>query len=180
MQISDKSRAAIEGCFAPIGGMKSFNAFGRLSAEQQRCQALVRERRQELYAVKSRDVHLPELIIAITDVTDDEDGEPITEATFSQFRFYLFYIHELRYFPEKFDFLLRCVEEAVVVAKAPSKFLALMGRVLNQSAARAIPEGVINYERLIQEDEDERIDKFILRKDWVSKVPRVEDVRPED
>lgn len=180
MQISDASRVAIENCFASIGGVKSFNSFGRLNPDQRKCQVFVKENRQSIYSVRSRDVHLPELIIAISDVADDEDGEPITEATFSQFRFYLFYIHELKYFPEKFDFLLRCIEEAVVVVKAPTKFLFLMERMLNQSSNREIPDGVINYERLIEEDEEERIDKFILRKNWVTKVPRVEDVRPED
>lgn len=180
MQISDNSRVAIENCFASIGGMKSFNSFGRLSPDQRQCQEFVKNNRVAIFSVKLRDVYLPELIISISGVGEDEDGEPITEATFSQFRFYMFYIHELKYFPEKCDFLLRCIEEAVVVVKAPTKFQFLMQRMLNQSVTREIPDGVINYERLIQEDEEERIDKFILRKNWVSKVPNVADVTAED
>lgn len=177
MDVTAKTRDAIESCFASIGGVKSFSPFGRPSPPQQECAAYVRARRHELFTAKSRDVYLPELLLCISGMQDEEDGELITEGTFSQYRFYSFYIGNLVYYPEKFDFLLRCVEESVVLVKATSKFLNLMQRVLDLTVDRAIPEDVIDYERLLEEDEEERISRFVLKKDWISKVPDVEDVQ---
>ena len=177
MDVTAGTRDAIESCFASIGGVKSFNPFGRLTAPQRECAEYVRANRQALFTARSRDVYLPELLLSISGMQDEEDGELITEATFSQYRFYDFYIRNLVYYPEKFDFILRCVEESVVVVKATSKFLNLMQRVLDLTVDKAIPEDVIDYERLLLEDEEERISRFILTKDWVSQVPNVEDVQ---
>lgn len=170
MEISAESRKKIDQAFAFIGGVKSFTSFSRLTSDQQLCVDTLKQMKDTLLTTRGRERFLAELVTSITGTSDEED-EALNEATFSQYRFYQFYIHELLYYPEKFDFLLRCVEECVVVVALGKMFLGLLERIVTSQRVDVVPDHVVNYERLLEEDEIHRIESFTLRKDWVPKVP---------
>lgn len=169
MDISKEAKTKIEGAFASIGGVKSFTSFSRLSADQQSCVDTLREMKDVILSTKGRDRYLPELITSITGAADDED-ESLNEATFSQYRFFQLYVHDLRFYPEKFDFLLRCVEECVVMVAQSKLFLGLLEQIVSSQRIECLPDHVINYEKQLEEDEERRIESFTLRKDWKSQV----------
>ena len=175
MDVTREKRLLIEACFASIGGMKSFACFSRFTPEQQKCVDFVRGHRDEIFATKGRDRYLNEVVLSITGTTEDDD-EAICEATFSQYRFYRTYVNDLLFFPERFDFLMRCVEECVAVVAQPNKFLGIMDRLLTADKVEPVPDAIMNYERLLEEDEERRIESFTLRKDWACKVPHYMDI----
>mmetsp|Transcript_17454 Transcript_17454/g.19878 ORF Transcript_17454/g.19878 Transcript_17454/m.19878 type:complete len:218 (+) Transcript_17454:43-696(+) len=164
-------RQKMDQAFASIGGVRSFTGFGRLTAEQQQCVEALKECKDKMLSTKGRERYLSDLIRCITGSSDEEEDEALNEATFSQYRFYLLYIRELLYYPEKFDFLLRCVEENVVVVQQPKAFLGLLEQILSSQRIERLPDEVVNYEALVLEDEMARIESFTLRKDWRSNIP---------
>jgi hypothetical protein len=169
MEISKESKSKIEGAFASIGGVKAFTSFSRLTADQQLCVDTLRDMKDVILSTKGRDRYLSALITSITGASDDED-ESMNEATFSQYRFYQLYVHDLRFYPEKFDFLLRCIEECVVVISQSKLFLGLLENIVSSQRVESLPDHVIHYERQLEEDEERRIESFTLRKDWTSQV----------
>lgn len=169
MEISQESKAKIEGAFASIGGVKSFTSFSRLTPDQRACVDALVDMKDVILSTKGRDRYLSALITSITGASDEED-ESMNEATFSQYRFYQLYVHELRFYPEKFDFLLRCIEECVVTVAQGKLFLGLLEQLVSSQRVEALPDHVIHYERHLEEDEERRIESFTLRKDWSSQV----------
>ena len=175
MEITKESRAKIDQAFASIGGVKSFTCFSRLSVDQQLCVDTLKEMKDVLLSTKGRDRYLPELITSITGASEDED-EALNEASFSQYRFYQLYVHDLRFYPEKFDFLLRCIEECAVVVALAKMFLGLLEQIVSSQRMECVPDHVMHYEQLLEEDEARRIESFTLRKDWTSQVAHFLDV----
>lgn len=178
MDTSPQARALIEGCFSSIGGVKSFISFTRLGPDQQRCIDVLREKSADIYAARGRDLHLSDLITAITGDEDEEADEPIGEGAFSQHRFYRTYAHDLRFYPEKFDFLLKCIENAVCVVKRPPAFERIIAKLTSKGLARRLPDAVVRYDELLAADEEARIESFTLRRDWVCRVPHYLDGLP--
>ena len=173
MHTSDAGYEVIEKCFSSIGGVKSFTSFGRLTTEQIACRDYLQERRDDLGENKSRDLHLSELMVCISGADEDDADEPLSEACFSQYRFYRTYIHDLIYYPEKFDFLVRCIEESVCVVKMTSRFRILLDRICKNNKVQQLPREVVDYDQLLEEDEERRIESFTLRKDWQCTVPPI-------
>ena len=171
MQVSQEARNKIETAFQKRGGVRAFTTFGRVTPEQQQCIDCLMSKRDAIYSTTGRDAYLRDLIMAVTGTEENDDGESITEANFSQYHFYKLYIHELVYYPEKFDYLLRCIEEKVCVVQFPQKFFGLVDRMLEAVEAVPVPDHVRNYEQLLAKDEEMRIESFTLRKDWACRVP---------
>lgn len=167
----DHGRSKIDQCFVSIGGVKSFTSFGRHTPDQLKCIDLLMRCNAEIHQTRHRDRYLNELIVCITGSEDDDADEPISETSFSQYRFYQTYIHELVFYPEKFDFLVRCIEESVCVVKRPAQFMDLLERICHSNKVEPLPVEVTDYDQLIEDDEERRIDAFVLRKDWKSTVP---------
>lgn len=172
MEVPLESKQKIEQAFATISGVKSFTSFSRLTPDQTECVDLVIREKSRLIASKGRDRFLSQLIECITGTGDDED-EAINAAVFSQYRFYELYIYQFLYYPEKFDYLLRCVEERCVAVAKPMKFQSLIETILLASINQQepLPDTVTRYDDLLREDEERRIESFTLRKDWVPQVP---------
>jgi hypothetical protein len=179
MQVSREAREKIEAAFQKRGGVRGFTTFGRVTEAQQQCIDLLMRKRDAIFSTTGRDAYLRDLIMAITGTEETDDGESITEANFSQYHFYKLYIHELVFFPEKFDYLLRCIEEKVCVVQFPQKFIGVLDRVLEAVQAVPVPDHVRNYEQLLAKDEEMRIESFTLRKDWKCQVPHyLDDLKP--
>jgi hypothetical protein len=168
--IGSNGREIIDRCFVSIGGVKSFTPFHSLTPAQLECIDVLKEHQQSIMSSRSRDLYLGELILSITGNEDEED-EPVGSAAFSQFHFYRTYIRELVYYPDKFDFLLRCIENCVVKVQQPARFKRLIERISTRNQVTRLPDSVVNYEKLLEEDDEMRRERFVLRKDWVCQVP---------
>eukprot|EP00672_Neobodo_designis_P022691 CAMPEP_0174831568 /NCGR_PEP_ID=MMETSP1114-20130205/3169_1 /TAXON_ID=312471 /ORGANISM="Neobodo designis, Strain CCAP 1951/1" /LENGTH=199 /DNA_ID=CAMNT_0016065395 /DNA_START=32 /DNA_END=631 /DNA_ORIENTATION=- len=176
MNRSEAGNKAIAESFAAISGVRSFTTFSRLTDEQRECVTIATQNADRIFACKARDLHLKSLVVCVTGYSDCDEDEPVTENCFSQHRFYATYVHELIFFPDRFDFLIHCIINQVCVVQRPSKFKELLATLLHREAERVVPDEVLNYDRLLEEDEEKRIESFTMRKDWRCKVPALEDV----
>lgn len=174
MNRSPAGQSAIDKSFARIGGVKSFTSFSRFSKEQLECVDLINARMDDIFACKARDLHLKTLVVCITGFSDHDEDEPMTEGSFSQFRFYETYVHDLVYFPDRFDFLLYCIINHVCQVQRPDKFKSMVEQLLHREQDRQVPREVLDYDLLLKEDDDKRIESFTMRKDWVCQVPPVD------
>ena len=151
--------------FEDIGGVRSYIPLS-LSPQQQICQSFLIANHQKVQQHKARDLHLKALINSVQGNCEEDVDEPITDHAFSQFRFYRIYAMELIYFPEKFDFLTMCIERGVCSVKKIPVFMSIIEKLISPPPARIIPCAVIYHEKDLEEDEERRIDAFVLKKDW--------------
>lgn len=184
MEKSEQGKRVIEASFKTIGGVRSFTTFSRLTPEESECRRQLAEIFDDITQIRSREQHLSTLVVCIADCGDDDQDEPITEGSFSQYRFFATYVHDLVFHLDKFDFLLHCIVQGVCKVRRASRFKKLLMRVLeaglereryrsldNRTEAGGIPDEVLNYDALLELDEEHRVDSFTLRKDWVCRVP---------
>lgn len=176
MNRSQAGSAVIAKAFQTIGGIKAYTTFSRPTREEEECVQLLRSHFDTIIKAKSRDLYLNSLVMCIADYSDEDEDEAITEGSFSQHRFYAAYVHDLIYHPDKFDFLMQCIVQGVCRVRRPEKFHRLISAILARqegetSAARAIPNAILEYDKLLEEDEEKRVESFTLRKDWVCQVP---------
>jgi hypothetical protein len=176
MNRSAAGQRAIDQSFAAISGVRSFTSFSRVTPEQKECVELTNAHAERVFANKARDLYLKALVVCITGYDDYDEDEPITEDSFSQHRFYSTYVHDLVYFPDRFDFLLQCVMHQVCIVQRPPKFKELLRTLLQNDAEHAVPDEVLNYDRLLVEDDERRVDHFVMRKDWKCQVPPLGEV----
>merc|ERR1711916_142780 len=167
---------AIAESFAAINGVRSFTTFSRLSDEERECVGLVSKHADQIFACKFRDLHLKTLVVCVTGYSDHDEDEPVTESCFSQHRFYATYVHDLVFFPDRFDFLIHCIMNQVCVVRRPNKLRELLSTLLHREATRSVPDEVLNYDKLLEEDDEKRVESFTMRKDWVCRVPSLESV----
>lgn len=167
---------AISRSFATISGVKSFTSFSRLTDEQRECVQLTAAKADAIFTMKARDLHLKTLVVCITGYDDHDEEEPITEGHFSQHRFYTTFVNDLIYFPDRFDFLIHCIINQVCVVNRPAKFKDMIASLLHKEADRTVPLEVLDYDQLLRDDDERRIQSFTMRKDWVCQVPSLEQV----
>lgn len=167
---------AIQRSFQTISGVKSFTSFSRLTPEQEACVDLLKASAAEIFRNRSRDLYLKTLIVCVTGFSDEDEEEPITEASFSQYAFYQTYVHTLVYYPDKFDYVMHCIMNCVCLVRRVQKFRQLIDSLLQKEAKRTVPDAVLDYDRLLEEDDEKRVESFTMRKDWVPQVPAYPDL----
>jgi hypothetical protein len=167
---------AIAQSFATISGVRSFTCFSRITPEQRACVVELNACCDEIFACKARDLHLKTLVNCITGYDDFDEDEPVSEGHFSQHRFYKTFVNELIYFPDRFDFLIHCILHQVCLVRHTAKFRELLRALLHKQSERTVPTAVLDYDKLIEADDEMRIESFTMKKDWRSLAPSFAEV----
>ena len=169
---SEVGEEAIQHSFKVRAGVKVFIS-RRPTPRQEECVFLLEKHVDEIFRNRSRDLYLKTLVTCVTGYSDEDEEEPITEAAFSQSSFYETYVQALVYYPDKFDFLVHCILNCVclVATHHIPKFKQLVDGLLQKESKRTIPDAVLEYDQLLDADDEKRIESFTMRKDWKSQVP---------
>eukprot|EP00906_Rhabdomonas_costata_P009226 RCo013075 len=154
--------------FTTVAGYRGFVPFGSLNATQEECVAALKQKLPEILRVESRERHLLELQQCIAGYTVEDRDEPISSSSFSQYAFYLTYTR-LQFHRDLFDFLLNCILHKVctIATAHSSRFKDLLGKILILPDALSVPEWAVRAPLDPVQDEEDRVEAFVLRKQWV-------------
>eukprot|EP00760_Papus_ankaliazontas_P015685 PhM_4_TR16665/c0_g1_i1/m.24221 len=159
--------------FHDIAGVRSFSPFSKCTLDQIKCAHFVRRYSYDIQSHKSRDLHLKAIVMSVEGHEEEDADEPMTDSSFSQYRFYHTFTVELVYFPDKFDFLMMCVQVGVCLVKSCRRFMDIVRSLVAPRPQMAIPREIIDYDEAVLEDERKRVEAFVFKKDWVSTVPEL-------
>ena len=156
----------------PDDPFKAILPFGKLTDDQKRCQERMSEVQDRLISIKGKEMYLKELIIVMEGLSPEDRDEPVTESSFSEYRFYKYFVEKMIYFVQQFDFLVRCISNGICVVHNTRNYHLLLDTILTPPRQDfKFPKEIISYDQLREEDEMRRIESFTLTKDWVSAYP---------
>ena len=144
-----------------------------LSTEKRECVELLRSCIGRVLQCKRRDLHLATLMHCISGASDADRDEPLSPDCFLQYRSYLHFTQQLRYFPEKFDYLCQCVLSGVCTVQKPYLFRSMIETLLlppveglAQRLGGELLQNLIREDEMRKEDEEARVAAFCTRAEW--------------
>jgi hypothetical protein len=128
------------------------DGYGRpfaLSAAQRDCRDLTRSVLNDVLFSRQREKHVRDVKVCVGGFAEYDADEPLDESCFSQLQFFTPYTHDLVFFVDRYDFLVKCVAHGVckVAEGFERRYAATLAAVLDNGTA---PTTVTTLEEIAQ------------------------------